>query len=325
VLVNLTAYDNAGRVYQTTDPKGIVMQTTYDNAGRTTQTIEDYGTGTLNRTTNTTYTLDNQIATLTAVNSTTGDQTTTYTYGTNLSSSSVASNDLLASVTYPDSVSGSDVVSYAYNRLGQQRTITDQRGTVRTIYYDALGRQTNDCVTTVGGGTDSAVLQIATAYEIRGMMQTVTSYNSSSQGAGTVLNQVKLSYNTFGQLIQEQQDHGGAVSGSSPSVQYNYSTGASSSNQIRPTTLVYPNGRIITASYGTSGGMNDLLNRIDTIQDTTSGTTDLASYTYMGSGMVLQIIYSEPGVQLDLWGGTSGTFNGLDLFNRIIDQRWKTT
>jgi YD repeat-containing protein len=28
-------------------------------------------------------------------------------------------------------------------------------------------------------------------------------------------------------------------------------------------------------------------------------------------------------VWLDLWGGTSGTFTGLDLFGRIIDQRWQ--
>jgi RHS repeat-associated protein len=32
--------------------------------------------------------------------------------------------------------------------------------------------------------------------------------------------------------------------------------------------------------------------------------------------------YSTSGLTLDLWGGTSGTFNGLDRFNRIIDQRW---
>jgi RHS repeat-associated protein len=28
-------------------------------------------------------------------------------------------------------------------------------------------------------------------------------------------------------------------------------------------------------------------------------------------------------VRLDLWGGTSGTFNGLDQFNRVTDQRWQ--
>jgi RHS repeat-associated protein len=323
VLVSSIAYDNAGRVSQTTDPKGIVTQTSYDAAGRTTQTIEDFGTGKLNRTTNTAYTLDNRIATLTAVNGPTGNQITTYTYGTTLASSGVARNDLLAAVAYPDSVSGSDVVAYSYNRLGEQLTTTDQRGTVRTFYRDKLGRQTNDCVTTVGNNTDNAVLQIATAYEVRGMPSSITSYNSATQNSGTVQNQVQLTYNTFGQLITEQQDHAAAVSGSTPQVQYSYSTAASGTNQIRPSTLTYPNSRIITSSYGTSGGMNDRLNRIDTIQDTTSDTTNLASYAYLGSGTVVRITYPQPSVWLDLWGGTSGTFNGLDQFNRVTDQRWQ--
>ena len=39
--------------------------------------------------------------------------------------------------------------------------------------------------------------------------------------------------------------------------------------------------------------------------------------------MIVRIDYPESGVRLDLWGGTSGTFSGLDLFNRIIDQRWQ--
>jgi len=95
LLVNLTAYDDASRVYQDHRPDGGRNQTTYDNAGRTTQTIEDAGSGHLNRTTNYTYTLDNLVATLVAVNATTGDQTTTYTYGTTLTESEVARNDLL--------------------------------------------------------------------------------------------------------------------------------------------------------------------------------------------------------------------------------------
>ena len=40
-----------------------------------------------------------------------------------------------------------------------------------------------------------------------------------------MLNQVQLTYNTFGQLIEEQQEHAGAVSGSTPSVQYGYDSG----------------------------------------------------------------------------------------------------
>ena len=76
------------------------------------------------------------------------------------------------------------LVTYTYNRIGQQRTITDQRGTVRTIYYNKLERQTNDCVTTNGTGTDVKVKQIATAYEVRGMASLITSYDSATQNSG---------------------------------------------------------------------------------------------------------------------------------------------
>ena len=52
--------------------------------------------------------------------------------------------------------------------------------------------------------------------------------------------------------------------------------------------------------------MSDYLNRVDAINDTTSGTTTLAEYLYLGAGFVIRITYPEPGIWLDLWGGTSG-------------------
>jgi len=39
--------------------------------------------------------------------------------------------------------------------------------------------------------------------------------------------------------------------------------------------------------------------------------------------MIIRIDYPQPAARLDLWGGTSGVFNGLDRFNRIVDQRWQ--
>ncbi|QOV87556.1 RHS repeat-associated core domain-containing protein [Humisphaera borealis] len=39
--------------------------------------------------------------------------------------------------------------------------------------------------------------------------------------------------------------------------------------------------------------------------------------------MIIRIDYPQPDARLDLWGGVSGTFAGLDRFNRIIDQRWQ--
>jgi YD repeat-containing protein len=272
LLVSSTTYDNAGRIYQTTDPKGIITQMTYDAASRTTQLVEDQGG--LNRTTNTAYTLDGQIAALMAVNSTTGDQITAYVYGTTLTDSGVARNDLLSQTVYPDAARGwaelstfdwgnlgvddwanllldatGDVTTITYNRLGEQTTFTDQRGTVRTFYYDKLGRRTNDCVSTVGSGTDNAVLQIATTFEVRGLASTITSTNSATPGSGTVVNQVQLTYNTFSQLTEEQQSHSGAVGGSTPSVQYAYDSGGSSSNEIRLNQLTYPNGRAVSYNF----------------------------------------------------------------------------
>lgn len=88
---------------------------------------------------------------------------------------------------------------------------------------------------------------------------------------------------------------------------YAYASGGSSSNQIRPTSLTYPDSRSITYDYGTSGDPDDRLSRVSAIKD---GATSLAAYTYLGSGTVIRIDYTEPDVMLDLWGGTSGTFAG---------------
>lgn len=39
--------------------------------------------------------------------------------------------------------------------------------------------------------------------------------------------------------------------------------------------------------------------------------------------MTLRIDYQEPDVMLDLWGGSTGAFAGIDHFNRVKDQRWQ--
>jgi hypothetical protein len=73
-------------------------------------------------------------------------------------------------------------------------------------------------------------------------------------------------------------------------------TGASGSNEIRFNTLIYPNNRTIANSFSTPGGMNDLLNRVAAIQDTSSGTTTLASHTYVGLSTVVRIACPQPSV-----------------------------
>src|SRR5690606_10059387 len=128
-----------------------------------------------------TYNPDGQLATLTAVNSDTGNQVTTYSYGVTLSGSGIASYSLLASIDYPD---GGDVL-YEYNRQGQRIKLTDQNGTVHEYAYDKLGRQTADKVTAVGGAVDDDVRRIAWSYDNRKRLHKVTSFDAASSGAET--------------------------------------------------------------------------------------------------------------------------------------------
>lgn len=127
-----------------------------------------------NRTTNFTYTADGLLATITAVNAATGDQTTTYQYGTTLSDSGLASSHLKRYEIYPDSTGGSDRKAFGYNRQAEVTSLTDQNGTVHSYDFDLLGRPTADRITTSGSGIDIAVLRIGTSYEVRGLVQNIT-------------------------------------------------------------------------------------------------------------------------------------------------------
>ena len=123
---------------------------------------------------------------MTAVNSRTGNQTTTYTYGTTLEDSEIAASILLRSITYPDSVSGSDVVLSSYNRQSQKISTTDQRGCVHAFDYDKLGRLIQDRVTTLGSGVDASFRRLGISYGIRGQVFQSTSYDNPTVGSGSV-------------------------------------------------------------------------------------------------------------------------------------------
>ena len=213
-----------------------------------------------------TFTPDGQQFTLVAENARTGNQTTTWNYGTTLTDSSIASSLLLQSLIFPDSTGGSDAVLYSYNRQGEQVTLTDQRGCVHTLEYDKLGRKIHDRVTILGTGVDGAVRRLSTNYEVRGMATKQTSWDNASTSAGNVVNECQFAFNNFAQVTADYQNHSGAVNtGTTPKVQYGYANG--SANTIRPTTLTYPNGRVLNYNYGTASGINDSLSRIGSLID----------------------------------------------------------
>jgi len=287
-----------------------------------------------NRTTAFTYNADGKLLTLTARNSVTGDQVTRFVYGTTLEDSGVASNDLLRAKIYPDSDDGDnltdgndgvfDRVEYSYNRLGEMIEAKDQAGTVHAYDYDKLGRITHDRVTNLGPGVDDAVLRISREYEVRGMLKRITSYDSTNLESATVVNQVELAYNDFGQLATDKQSHAGAVGSETPVVSYDYADG--SANTIRPSAIAYPNERDLTYDYGTTNGTDDVLSRISGIKESTNTRV---SYTRLGLGQVVKVSYPEPGADMtyikqgeEPVGDAGDQYTGLDRFGRVEDIRW---
>lgn len=335
ILVTSIEYNSGGDVFKTIDAAGRESRVEFDHAGRRTKFIENYvdgdpstGTADQDRTTLWSYNADGQVKSLTAKNTGTGDQVTMYVYGTTTADSDIARNDLLRAAIYPDSDdvdsplgNGSDGVydrvEYRYNRQGEPNEMKDQIGTVHSYDYDKLGRRTQDRVTTLGAGVDGAVRRIGHTYEVRGLVEKVTSYDNAVVGSGSVVNEVQMAYNGFDQLASEYQAHSGAVNTStSPKVQYGYANG--SANTIRPTSITYPSGRVI--DYGYSSGADSNLSRISYIGD---GTTHLADYTYLGLDAFVRVDYTEPDVRYDLITGSgSNPYAGLDRFGRVIDCLW---
>lgn len=330
-LVTTTAYNPAGEPYQMTDPKAVVTQSIWDAAARLTSKIEDFGGANLNRETQWGYDADDHLVNLTAVNATTGNQTTKYIYGTTLSDSDIASNDLLRCTIYPDSSdtdpTGTDQVKLEYNRLGEPKKQTDQLGTIHVLEYDKLGRITHDRVTTFGTGVDQTVKRISRTYEVRGLLEKLTSYDIATVGSGSIVNEVQHTYNTFSLLTTEYQSHSGAVNtGTSPKVQYAYTDG--SANHTRLTSITYPAGKVVTYDYSATD--DDLLSRVTALKES---STTLVAYTYLGLSTTVRSHYSsQPGVELTYIkqgaegnGDAGDQYTGLDRFGRVYDQRWLVT
>src|SRR5258708_3496090 len=270
-LVSTVAYNAAGWVQDSVDPRGIDSRVSYDNLDRTTQTIEAYTNGvptaTTNKTTNFTYDGNNNLLTLQAVETGGASETTKYIYGvTTGAGSDVNSNDILSATQYPDKTTGqpsaSEQESLTANALGETKTVTDRAGNDKKLAYGILGRVTSDAVTTLATGFDGSVRRIETAYDTQGNPFKFTSYDDAT--AGNVVNQVQRAFNGLGQLTQEWQSHAGVVNtGTTPSVQYGYMLMAGGANNSRLTSMTYPNGKVLHYNYGTAGLLNDKISRLD--------------------------------------------------------------
>ncbi|WP_372724274.1 hypothetical protein, partial [Novipirellula sp.] len=272
-------------------------------------------------------TLQEAAGRMVAGNASTGNQMTQYVYGSTLSESDIASSMLLKAEIYPDSTGPTDQVSYTYNRQSQRTSLTDQNGSTRQFDYDALGRQTQDRVTTLGAGVDGAIRRVEQSYDVRGNVSAVTCYNAAAVGSGSIVNQVTREFDDFGNVTATYQSHSGAVNpASTPSVGRSYTDG--SSNVLRPTATLYPNGREVTLSYGANGSITDQLNQVSSIVDDDS--TVLAQYEYLGLESFVQQDSPEADLRYTLVSPTLSTdpdtgniYTGLDRFGRLKDVRWR--
>ena len=124
------------------------------------------------------------------------------------------------------------------------------------------------------------------------------------------------------QLTREYQSHSGSVNTAATlHVDYTYRTLAQGS---RLTALTYPNGRVVTYNYGTTGSLDDTLGRLTSLSDS-SGI--LESYTYLGLSTVVQ--RANPAATLTYLSAdhaatsdSADPYVGFDRFGRILCQRW---
>ncbi len=329
ILVSEERYALDGGVNYHLDAEGAATAEVRDQAGRRIRLVEnssiqgaDAGqTGTGSRTTDFEYAPDGGLQRLILRNPLTGDQVTTWTYGTTLADSEIASSRLPVAKTYPTG----ETETQQYNRQSEISDFQDCNGTRHHYRRDKLGRTTDDAVTALATGVDGLVRRISTTYDERGRVRYLTSSDNPDPLLGDVINQVEMQYNGIDCLTADIQSHAGVVNGSTPKVQYQCT--AAQDHQLRRTGIIYPDGRALNYEYGAEASINDVLNRVASVHD--DDLTVLAEFQYLGSAMPAVTLLPEPGVQRR-WkklasepvGDGGDPYTGYDRFGRIEQMRW---
>ena len=352
-------YDGFGRNNLTTDNAGHATLTIYDSAGRQEYVVQNYtnfdpsdvsgtvGGGTLgdqDQVTQYVYNaaglLSDQIAINADANGGTTPQyqDTRYIYAMDLDSthagSPVFDSSLLRATVYPDNAatesaivallnggSGTrDFVESTYNANGSVATRTDQNGTTHSYTYDDMGRLALDAVHAFGANVDQTVKSVGYSYDAQDRVEFITSY-PNDDGTGTPVNQVKHTYDGWGNVSQVWQSHSGAVdTGSTPSVQYGFDSLDRLHSVTYPTTsqVIYYN--YFSSTLDRALGRLGLLNNISTTQDNSGA---LAVYQYLGDGTIVRVLHPQVSTGLELDYGSPGDgYSGLDAFGRVTNLNW---
>jgi len=285
------------------------------------------------------------------------DRITQYQYGVTMGDDSVAtdslidSNDLLREINYPGEGDGlpatgaSYTVSFSYNALGEVRSMTDQNGTVHEYERDRLGRVTHDTIVSYGTSNylDETIDRISTEYDDFGR---VSKQSSERYESGYVVDsEVEVLYTDLWEPRLLFQNPDGAVtrSGDTPTgdtkvVTYSYNSlsDMQTNNRRRPTGITYPDG--VTEwnfDYGTSGGLNDAIDRVEQLvlydgaEETEVvygylGLDNFATVEYSMANVMLDRTYNDDGTRFSVGQTPSwdGTYPGWDEYFRPRRQAW---
>jgi RHS repeat-associated protein len=351
-IVTKLDYNAAGRLYRSTNNLAKVTETTFNALGRITKVVGDFVNGAAaetetdtDRVTESVYDTSGRLWKLVAHNPKgTGlgvhQQVTQFVYGTNanLATPAVYRNDLQVAEIHPDSddtytaaspagaklANGLDAafdrVEFTYDYASRQSTLKDRRGVVRTMAYDASGRILSDAVTTLPATVNGAVRRLQNAYDSLSRVSTATSYDAAA--AGNIVNQVKYTYDGWGQEIKSEQSHVGAVVAGTPAYQETIADGAVSgeAKYARTSLWTYPNARQVQVNY--PGALDDRLSRPGALAHS-AGAPVFAQYTYLGLSTPVKVAHPQVTGGLNLSYGTgTGSPAGWDRFGRVVDQKW---
>ena len=204
--------------------------------------------------------------------------------------------------------------------------MTSRRGSA--VHNDGIAQDEKrvSCEVLASRGTSGREKVSGTVFAVDdiGRVQTVTSY-ATPDGSGTPVNQVRNSYNWWGDLARQWQAIGGpVVIASTPSVEYGYTSaplsgeGSQAVAYDRLGIVSYPNGR--TLYYNYASAVDQIMSRVSDIFDEFTG--QVAACTYLGADTVASESYPEPQISLDY---SANNFAALDQFGRVQDQAWTQT
>ena len=221
----------------------------------------------------------------------------------------IDSNDLLSEIEFP----GGTTQQFGYDSLGQLTSQINRDTSIHAYDYDKAGRQKFDFVARFAPGVDQTVVALGSRYDALGRLVYATSYGSE----GNAINEVGRVYDGLGNLVTEYQSHSGHVTGSTPAVQYQYTTTYESSTwgsngSSLETGVTYPDGTVqINYGFGSSGTLDNSISRVDSTS--IYGETGAEeTVQYLGLSTVVDALLPQPNIDgsiaLDNFGNVSHTW-----------------